>query len=258
MTYSVFDPTGNITAIVTSCVPTAERNRTAAEVMGMEPTVEQLGFLLPGGENYDGELQMAGGEFCGNASMSAAAQLAMDDGMQPGTCRTMILKVSGSLTPVAVDLACVTPACFRGRVAMPLALKVTDLSFQTSGLRAPVVFMEGIIHVILRECFGIERAEALLPAMCGELHADAMGIMLTDEGLTRITPIVYVPGANTLVREHSCASGTAAVGAYLAAKTGKKVRKSFAQPGGTLAVEAVPNGAIFIEGMVTRVKKQNN
>ena len=98
MRYCILNPTGNITAIVTDPVPAEDYPSIAAKVMEIEPTAEQVGFLLPGDEEYDAKLSMAGGEFCGNASMSAAALTAMQRKIKPGDELTVTLKVSGNET----------------------------------------------------------------------------------------------------------------------------------------------------------------
>ena len=70
---SIFDPTGNITALVESPVAPEEQSAVAARIMERFPQVEQVGFVrLPRESAAPVELCMAGGEFCGNASMSGA------------------------------------------------------------------------------------------------------------------------------------------------------------------------------------------
>ena len=254
MNYSILDPTGNITAIITDHVDAELRAEAAERVMKCEKSVEQVGFLLPGnaaGFVYDAELQMAGGEFCGNASMSAAAMVAMQREMNPGEKCCIVLKVSGADGPVPVELEALSRASFRGRVSMPRAQEISEVIIPEAEMTVPVVKMPGITHVIVPESLGLDRAERLLPLMCRAFKADAMGMMLIDEAWTRITPVVYVPGADTLVRENSCASGTAAVGAYIASLEDAHIRLSFSEPGGTLTVEAEPKGPIFIEGCVS-------
>ena len=76
--YSILDPNGNITALVESRVSPDEQPSLAAEIMRLHPEVEQVGFVRfrDGNSVPDGvhaELRMAGGEFCGNASLCAAA-----------------------------------------------------------------------------------------------------------------------------------------------------------------------------------------
>ena len=54
----------------------------------------------------------------------------------------------------------------------------------------------------------------------------------------RLTPLVFVPAVDTLFWENSCASGTAAIGAWLQKRKGVRVEASFSQPAGVLRVEA--------------------
>ena len=67
---------------------------------------------------------------------------------------------------------------------------------------------------------------------------------------------MYVPAAGTLCWEHSCASGTTAVGAYLAAKAGP-ASLSLKQPGGTLTVEADRSGELYLTGKVRLIRRQS-
>ena len=74
--YSIWDPSGNITALVESPIPIERQRTVASELMVRHPAVEQVGFVSLSPENdADAALRMAGGEFCGNAGMSAAALL---------------------------------------------------------------------------------------------------------------------------------------------------------------------------------------
>ena len=254
MTYRLFDPTGNITALVTELTAQKDRALTASKVMACEPSVEQVGFYLPEVSGFDAGLEMAGGEFCGNASMSAAALTAIEAGVKPGEKRTVCLKVSGADGPVGVNLEALTESSFKGRVAMPKALAIRQETIPGTDLTAPVVFLPGIAHALVPEGFGLEEAEKRLPLMCRDLGLEAMGMMLINEEKETLTPLVYVKEVGTLVRENSCASGTASAGAFLAQREGRTVRQTFTEPGGCLTVEAHPDGRLFIEGRVTLLK----
>ena len=105
--YSIWDPSGNITALVESPVPVERQSAVAAELMARHPAVEQLGFVSWQAEDgTDAVLRMAGGEFCGNASMSAAAllQSRLESAAPSGAWITRSLRVSGAKQPVAVRL----------------------------------------------------------------------------------------------------------------------------------------------------------
>ena len=76
--YCIFDPTGNITALVETAVDIADQPAAASHIMELEPDVEQVGFISYAEDPAAGvapvSLRMAGGEFCGNATMCAAGR----------------------------------------------------------------------------------------------------------------------------------------------------------------------------------------
>ena len=288
--YSILDPTGNITALVESPVAICRQPEAADALMQLHPEVEQVGFVrfYKVGETgahpavgsfardgIAGELRMAGGEFCGNASMCAAVlchlrrqEEGCRNGQNPGeeaSCMdmTMIrLQVSGADKPVEVSLSRESDGSFRAVLEMPPALGITEDAFQLSSLsgQLPVVRMEGISHVIIEEntvFYGLLRdkdlAEAAVREWCGTLRADGLGLMFlenTKDGY-KLTPLVYIPGSGTLFWEHSCASGSAAAGIYLARKYGRKVNAELWEPGGILRAESEPgSGTTKLEGTV--------
>ena len=276
--YCKFDPTGNITALVETAVDIADQPAVASWIMGMEPDVEQVGFITYERNSADGSvpisLRMAGGEFCGNATMCAAALCAMHRGLQSGT---VPVKVSGASAPFTVSLEQQAPFSYSAAVIMPPAVRIGMVNLQPSGmagasgdagtekisamLSLPIVEMEGISHIIIEPDSGFlgikedpELAEALLRQWCSVLGADCLGMMFLGEGaaLRPLTPLVYVPGADTMFWENSCASGSAAAGMYLAAKTGSPVDVTFDEPAGRLRVESDPAaGRTILHGSVT-------
>ena len=67
--YKIFNPSGNITALVIGDNFTTEQRRIINdEIMSKEKDVEQVGFV----SEFEKKLTMAGGEFCGNATRCAA------------------------------------------------------------------------------------------------------------------------------------------------------------------------------------------
>ena len=257
--YSILDPTGNITALVESPVETGRQPAVAAALMERHPEVEQVGFLKPVSSPDDpvqGTLRMAGGEFCGNASMCAAAlyllrrQQAEGIPLAPSEV-SVRLRVSGAAQPVEVRLQRESEDSFQAGVRMPAALGITETAFtfeQLTGL-LPVVRMEGISHIIIEPDSpfrGLQNdraaAEGAVRAWCGTLSADGLGLMFLDAARSRLTPLVYIPGSGTVFWENSCASGSSAAGMYLAARTGVPVDLTLAEPGGSLRVVSDPAG----------------
>lgn len=243
--YVFMDPTGNRTLLVETPVPADRQPAVAAKLMEAEPTAEQVGFL---GESRtaDVALRMAGGEFCANGTMSAAVLYAMRTGQTAGT---VAVEVSGAAQPVCVDVASGADGLWQGTVHMPRPDSVRDVLF-SDGQTCPVVSFDGIVHVILEEKMTKRDAESLVKRRCAQLRADALGLMFYDPSEARLTPLVYVPGADTLFWENSCGSGTAAVGAYLAKARGQTVRLPLRQPGGTPEITASPDGTLRLGGTV--------
>ena len=249
--YCIFDPTGNITALVESKVDEADQPAVASRIMEMEPDAEQVGFVT----FADGaagaapvSLRMAGGEFCGNATMCAAALFAIRCGLQDGA---VPVKVSGASAPLEVRLEQQDALSFSAAVNMPPALSIGNVRLTASAISLPVVEMEGISHIIIEPdsgFFGLKDdpvlAETLLRKWCGALGAECLGMMFLGEGaaLRPLTPLVYVPLADTMFWENSCASGSAAAGMYLAAKAGSPVDVTFDEPAGRMRVESDPAG----------------
>lgn len=249
--YALMDPTGNTTILVSSPVPAQARPDAAARLMAHEPAAEQAGFLSGAGDGFDIAVDMAGGEFCGNATMSAAVYHAIGTGMERGT---VTVRVSGAEAPVPVSLERRPDGSYAASLEMPRPLSVAKEAMP-DGQHLPIVRFPGIAHGIVEHAQDRARAEAEITDWCRALGADALGLMFLDREAGTLTPLVYVPDADTLFWENACASGTAAVGAYLARESGKCVRLSLRQPGGVLSVEAAPASAPILSGTVRLLRR---
>ena len=251
---SILDPTGNITAIVESPVEIARQPSVAAAIMRRCPEVEQVGFLrmLPEGDPIQAELRMAGGEFCGNASMSAAMLLQSGEGRKDREF-ALRLRVSGASAPVDLLLRPEADNACLAEIRMPPALGIRETAFTCREVRdmLPLVRLEGISHLVVEPdsaFFSLLQdrpaAEQAVRRFCAELGSDGLGLLfLEGEGSERsMTPLVYVPGSGTCFWENSCASGSAAVGMLLASRAGKREALALREPGGILLVESDPAG----------------
>ena len=247
--YHLFDPTGNVTVLAETPVPVDGQPAVAAALLVAESAAEQVGFLSEG-QDCDIALRMAGGEFCGNAAMSAAAFYAARENLRDGSVR---VKVSGAPVPVEARLAAENGS-WRAAVKMPPPLSVSRTNLRGGG--SPVVVRyPGIAHVILPRRMEREDAETAARGWCAALEAEALGLMLLDREKRVLTPLVYVPVGDTLYWERSCASGSAAVGAYLAAEAGKGVTAALREPGGVLEVTAAPDGSVTLTGTVKYLRE---
>ncbi len=264
MRYTICDPTGNITALVEDEVEVSCQPAVASEIMALNPQVEQVGFVrLAAGVTGESEqpvvLRMAGGEFCGNATMASAALFAARADTERGS---VWVRVCGTQGLLEVRLHAQGSSSFEGSVCMPPArgIDVVTLSFDELSGKLPVVSLEGISHIIIESgsCFATLRddrpkAEAAIRAWCSELGADGLGLMFVEGNGSscRLTPLVYIPGADTTFWENSCASGSAATGMYRCWQASLPVTLELEEPGGILRVESdLQQGQTWLSGRV--------
>jgi diaminopimelate epimerase len=237
------DPTGNATILVLSQAEPWERASIAARLMEWDGGwAEQVGFVSREG-GHD-RLDMMGGEFCGNASLSLAAYLAAERGL---TEAELPLSVSGAPETVVCSVR-MDKEAWKGSVSMPLPDAVSREEF-TAGektLSLWTVRFPGIIHVIVpKDALSREEAEAAVRKWADKTGAPALGILLFSEQDSVMEPLVYVRATDSAVWERGCASGTSAVGAYLAALSGGAAAAEIRQPGGVIAAEArAENGRV--------------
>jgi len=297
--YQKYSPTGNITLLVTTPVPRSAQPGVAARLLETAGGEQVGFIEPAADPACPARLQMMGSEFCGNATMSLGAMLARERGLAAGESLDLLLEVSGSDTPVPcriqgchgdgppdtipqslppmgkVDLpenACIVPgeteevplpSPFLGTVQMPLPTAIGEVTLPADAgpLTVPLVALPGISHLILPAGRAPGEAELRrrLPEWDRALAADALGALVFDADALSIDPLVWVPSAGTLVREHGCGSGTAAVGAWLAHTAGRDIEAAIAQPGGAITVKAALSGgriaALSITGRVTLLEE---
>lgn len=259
--YCIFDPTGNITALVETEVDVPSQPEVAAGIMRRHSDVEQVGFVRmyapgegPGGASV--YLRMAGGEFCGNATMSSAALFAKRSEEHFGDIVDVSVAVDGISKPFSVELRREDASSWAAGVLMPPAKSIDELRMTAEDYPAaelgtlPVVRMDGIDHIMIGEksfYYNLkdnrELTESLIRKICRVLDSECLGMMFLADGEKEreLTPLVFVPGADTMFWENSCASGSVAVGKYLAAEAGEKVEVALREPGGTLVVRSDPD-----------------
>lgn len=231
------DPTGNATILVTSPVKAQERAAAAEKLMRWSGGwAEQVGFASALGDGTP-RLDMMGGEFCGNASLSLAAYLAGKRGLDE---TETALSVSGA----GMNVRCAVRRQgmdWLGAVTMPLPMSVREENFPAGNEARPywTVRLPGITHVVVpMGAISRMQAEYLISSWCAASDGGALGILLYEAAQARMEPLVYVRDTATAVWERGCASGTAAVGAYLAAMNGGEIAADVRQPGGTIGVAA--------------------
>ncbi|MBQ0037778.1 MAG: hypothetical protein KBS74_03805 [Clostridiales bacterium] len=242
--YTVFDPTENITLLVTSPVPRQMQPQVAGRLLELEPDGEQVGFLEYCGTAQP-RLQMMGGEFCGNATMSLGAWLCHREKQPLGTTEEFLLEVSGTDAPVPCSVTPV-PHCSLGTVSMPLPEKIEQRTFPFGDgeIELPVVFLPGICHIIAPNgTVQRHQAENALRTWADRLPCQAAGLLLLDQEQMHFDPLVYVKDTGTFVWERGCGSGSAAVGCWFTAMRQADQCLSLKQPGGTIAVVTTWDGS---------------
>ena len=228
-TVAVLDPAGNVTAIVCSDVPAAERARVAAQILRLpELGIEQVAFLTAPRSGGEIRLEMMGGEFCGNALRCAGFYQALRNGEQGKSC--VLAEISGAdgVQPVMADTAEGTAS-----TVMPLPLSVQPAGW--ADVQAARVTFAGITHFVI-DCAQpdetlVQRAIAAAP------ETSAVGAIFLDRAHGSIKPVVFVRETASCVAENSCASGSVATAVVLTADFADGITEiGIGQPGGTLEV----------------------
>ena len=255
--YIIFDPSKNITALIISKVDSSSYIDISKKIMDKEPQVEQVGFLTYDG-GLDISLRMAGGEFCGNATMCAAVYCAMKNDLSNAYVK---VKVFGVDEIINVEVKKTNDNEWEGTVKMPKALEIKNVTFP-DGKTLPVVFYSRIAHIVIEYESSIESgvdkevAESTIKKYCDFLKVPALGMMYFSSKDSSLVPLVYVKSVDTLFWENSCASGTTAVGAWVFSKqnTTNCVKLSnidMKQPSmAILTIYNDENGSIYLKGNV--------
>lgn len=228
-TVAVLDPAGNVTAIVCSDVPAAERARVAAQILRLpELGIEQVAFLTAPRSGGEIRLEMMGGEFCGNALRCAGFYQALRNGTQGKSCVFAEISGADGVQPVMADTAEGTAS-----TVMPLPLSVQPAGW--ADVQAARVTFAGITHFVI-DCAQpdetlVQRAIAAAP------EASAVGAIFLDRACGSIKPVVFVRETASCVAENSCASGSVATAVVLTADFADGITEiGIGQPGGTLEV----------------------
>lgn len=254
--YILADPTGNITVLVKTPYTDKTRSDIIRESFEKEPSCEQVGFIVHVSDDTIG-IEMMGYEFCGNATLSAAAWHSLMHGLEEGQKTVVSVDSSGIDGLLDVNIKRIpdisdNPA-FEGTVGMPVPLVSSFRDF-------PLIQFSGISHLIVpADSFTNEIAEQVIKEYANELKVPALGMMLCPdfdelmgspgaESFT-IRPLVYVPGSDTLVWERGCATGSIAVGCYRYALNSACSHTEIKQPGGIIRVD-VTDRQLYLTGTV--------
>ena len=241
-------PLGNTTVFLRGEAAAEERSALLSEAMDYDHlAAEQAGFLVePHTEEAILRVEMSGGEFCGNATLSAAALAAAE-----GAESLFLVECSGAPEPLRAEAHPLGSGRWLARAEMPSAHEVRRISLDgfSFGGAAICVSLPGIAHLVV-EAADLSAADydELLARLMRETDADAYGVVPFERmgrDHFRIRPYVAVPSAKSHVFEHACGSGSLALAL---AEGSERGRIAVEQPGGTLFVET--GKRFFLEGEV--------
>lgn len=249
--YKVLNPGGNKTALVNGSEYTDTQKRVINKIiMDKNSQVEQVGFL----SNKTNRLEMAGGEFCINATRCAVYEYLR------GKEGEIQLTVSGAnksiLGKVLEDK--------KVEIELSIDKKVSDLYEIKNDFTC--IKIDGILIAILDE----EKSKTyiqelkenedkaknkLKQLMMTELDSEekAIGIMLLEKEIEKIkiNPIVWVKEINTVFYETACGSGSLGTAIYNYLKNKDKEIEIIQPSGYSINIELKENDN-YIEKAIIR------
>lgn len=240
-----FNPTQNMTILVKTNHPAEEYKHIASQMMSYDSVyAEQVGFIeKPNKHGAAAQLQMAGGEFCGNACMALAALIASENGLAHNDLTEIVLEASGTKHFVNCRVKRIVDEYYC-QVEMPVPKKIEQRSIKYDGddLNMAIVRYHDFFHIVIEvDQFNKavkKRAQALAKLLGVTSGAGLIGILLYKSTSSELAPLIYVPQLDSMIWERGCGSGTASLGAYLAWKNKGDIAAQIRQPGGTIHVAA--------------------
>ncbi len=205
--YSIYRPAGNDTALVYGTNYTKKMKKKINDaIMKKHTNVEQVGFINNNGKK---ELQMAGGEFCGNATRSAAYNYL---GGMPGEIQICVNSKDKIIAGVDKNK--------KAWCEIPLNENSNIVTEKENGVF--IVEMKGITIIVIQEFEAkkylnnknnLKQIGRNLIDNYNLVNNSAVGVMFCEKkkGKIKINPIVWVKDIDTLFYETACGSGSTAV-----------------------------------------------
>jgi len=170
---------------------------------------EQAGFLIPKNNHFE----MAGGEFCGNGSRSAAVLLS-EIQQKPKVSFT----VSGFDGVVTAKVRKTSDKTYFVEGIFPGLSTIRKDITLSDGQKVKIIDLGGIVHVILEAPFPSQRNvyQTIHKKITRELNLEnrsAVGVIWIEhlKGAIKMHPVVWVKEVDSFFYEQSCGSGTIAV-----------------------------------------------
>ncbi|WNS45179.1 diaminopimelate epimerase [Paenibacillus sp. MMS20-IR301] len=246
ISFAKLSPTQNMTILVKSMHSEEEYAPIASRLMSYDNVfAEQVGFIKqathPGAV---AALNMAGGEFCGNACMALAALTAHQQTIHPSESTTIHLEASGTDQLINCLVQKTDEDDFFCKVMMPVPrnIEARTLKHEGNNYTAGLVQYSDFLHIILEVQQFTGSLKKLAENLARMLEITSsyplIGVLLFKPDSNELLPLMYVPALDSLVWERGCGSGTASVGAYAAWKNRTLFEAPIQQPGGIIRVSA--------------------
>ena len=234
--YFEVNPGGNTTAIVRGIFTTKRRKVIARRILSTNKKIEQVGFWMPASSKRAvARLEMAGGEFCGNATRSLATLLNKKG--------SFWLETSGLDELVRVQASSKSASVV--------------LSIKTFRLKDNTCTLPGITHILKADRFNRQEAKRLLrsKALLQKRAAGVIGYKKLRSDLYEILPVVWVRDIATLIAETACASGTLAL-AYLLWQSDGITSIRIKQPSGAIFTVRIKGDSLMLKGPIRGISKK--
>lgn len=255
--YKILNPGGNKTGIVYGLSYTKEERKMINDyILKENKDVEQIGFL----DKDKKVLEMAGGEFCVNATRCAIYEILK------GNIGKISLSVSGYNGKIIGGIA------KNNIVYANMELKRDISEIIELNEKSGIVNLDGITLIVLDIDESIEYIKKLrenekdtkleLKKLMKELDfkSEAVGVILLEKENKnlKINPIIWVKSVDTLYYETACGSGSLATAIYLYSKKEKK-KLDILQPSGyKISVKLDIRDNIIEKGVVSGFVYENN
>ncbi len=233
-------PSQNTTVFITGRCSPSLYGKIARAAMSYEYlNAEQVGFITrPEDKGSVIRLEMAGGEFCGNASLAAAAY-AVYKGISDKT--NFNIEVSGADYPLECNVKAVSPFIYNAECEMPKPISVEKhtVNIEDHNLTGSLVNFDGISHYVFDKWQEDKlKLDMVLEAVLSSVEAKAVGVIpykKLDRDRYEIMPYVWVRETGSRVFERGCGSGSMALGIHLKGQVEGEL--NIVQPGGIITVK---------------------
>ncbi len=247
LNYKVCDPSGNITILVTDEVPKEKRIAVADELLKVEPSGQQVGFVSKGDSSADLIINMAGDEFCGNATLSGASLFKQ----QNEDADIVRIKISGAKEIINVKVIKQQDEFVAiAKMPAPDYYGYKTMSFNNKEYRTYLVTIGSMLNLVMIDKLKEEDIKPAIKQWYQELGCSALGLMDYDEDTKELIPAVLSNNGEFFCYESSCASGTTALAIYLAESTNSEIVKEIKEPGGVLKITSRPGGYVELTNTI--------